>query len=43
MLLNNTWNSRVQGHGIRIVLHALVGSVTVVLIEVSYVVYIYGS
>jgi hypothetical protein len=36
-------NSRFQGHGIRIVLYALVGSVTVGSIEVSYVVYIYGS
>jgi len=41
--LNDTWNSRVQGHGIRVVLYALVGLVTVGSIEISYRVYIYGS
>ena len=32
VLLINTWNSRVQGHGIRIVSYALVGLVTVVVL-----------
>jgi hypothetical protein len=30
--LNDTWNSRVSGHGIRIVLYALVRLVTVVVL-----------
>jgi hypothetical protein len=39
--LNDIRNSRVQGHGIRIVSYALVGLVTVDSIEVNYVAYIY--
>ena len=41
--LIDTRNSRVQGHGIRIVLYAHVGLVTVDSIEVNCVVYIYET
>jgi hypothetical protein len=41
VLLNNTRNSRVPGHQIRIVSYALVGLVTVHSIQVNYVVPIY--
>ena len=41
MSVRQVMNSRVPGHGIRIVLYALIGLVTIDSIKVNYVVSIY--